>query len=101
MSLNVVCVGDAARRHAIVEELAGFGARVHTCSRNAAELEACRRRWEEKGLQVTVSVCDVSVPAERESLVATVEATFGGKLDILVSIISWPLPEYNLKISYI
>ncbi|XP_025791255.1 tropinone reductase homolog At5g06060-like [Panicum hallii] len=70
---------------AIVEELAGFGARVHTCSRNAAELEACRRRWEEKGLQVTVSVCDVSVRADPESLMATVEATFGGKLDILVN----------------
>ena len=85
MSLNVVCVGDAARRHAIVEELAGFGARVHTCSRNAAELEACRRRWEETGLQVTVSVCDVSVPADRESLMATVTASFDGKLDILVT----------------
>ena len=68
-----------------MEELAGFGARVHTCSRNAAELEACRRRWEEKGLQVTVSVCDVSVPADRESLMATVTASFDGKLDILVT----------------
>ena len=72
-------------RHAIVEELAGFGARVHTCSRNAADLEECRRRWEEKGLQVTVSVCDVSVRADREDLMATVGATFGGKLDILVN----------------
>jgi NAD(P)-dependent dehydrogenase (short-subunit alcohol dehydrogenase family) len=72
-------------RHAIVEELAGFGARVHTCARNAAELEACRRRWAEKGLNVTVSVCDVSVGADREKLVATVKGTFGGKLDILVS----------------
>jgi NAD(P)-dependent dehydrogenase (short-subunit alcohol dehydrogenase family) len=66
-------------RHAIVEELAGFGARVHTCARNAGELEACRRRWAEKGLSVTVSVCDVSVRADREKLVATVKGTFGGK----------------------
>jgi Tropinone reductase 1 len=72
-------------RHAIVEELAGFGARVHTCSRNAAELEVCRRRWEEKGLQVTVSVCDVSVRGDREDPMATVGATFGGKLGILVN----------------
>jgi Tropinone reductase 1 len=72
-------------RYAIVEELAGFGARVHTCSRKVAELEECRRRWEEKGLQVTVSVCDVSVRADREDLVATVRATFGDKLDILVN----------------
>jgi Tropinone reductase 1 len=74
-------------RHTIVEELAGFGARVHTCSRNAAELEECRRRWEEKGLPVIVSVCDVSVRAEREKLMETVKQTFDGKLDVLVSLI--------------
>jgi tropinone reductase I len=80
-------VNDARgwHRQAIVEELAGFGARVHTCARNAEELEACRRRWAEMGLQVTVSVCDVSVRADREQLVDTVGAAFGGKLDILVS----------------
>ena len=85
MSLNVVCVGDAARRHAIVEELAGFGARVHTCSRNAAELEECRRRWADKGLRVTVSACDVAARADRERLMGTVRDAFAGKLDILVS----------------
>jgi Tropinone reductase 1 len=73
-----------------VEELAGFGARVHTCARNAAELEACRRRWEEQGLKVTVSACDLSVPADRENLMATVNTNFGGKLDILVSKASVP-----------
>jgi Tropinone reductase 1 len=72
-------------RHAIVEELVGFGARVHTCSENAAELEECRRRWDELKLPVTVSVCDVSVRAEREKLMETVKKTFDGKLDILVS----------------
>jgi Tropinone reductase 1 len=72
-------------RHAIVEELAGLGARVHTCSRNAAELEDCRRRWEDMNLCVTVSVCDVSVRAEREKLMDTVKRAFGGKLDVLVN----------------
>uniref|UniRef100_A0ACD5WW39 Uncharacterized protein n=1 Tax=Avena sativa TaxID=4498 RepID=A0ACD5WW39_AVESA len=72
-------------RHAIVEELARHGARVHTCSRNAAELEECRRRWEEKNLHVTVSVCDVSVRAEREKLMDTVKQAFGGRLDVLVN----------------
>ncbi|XP_047087368.1 noroxomaritidine/norcraugsodine reductase-like [Lolium rigidum] len=90
--------------HAIVEELAGFGATVHTCSRNAAELEECRRRWEEKGLPVTVSVCDVSVRAEREKLVETVNKTFDGKLDILVNnagqmplkaAVEWTADEYS------
>ncbi|XP_062183119.1 noroxomaritidine/norcraugsodine reductase-like isoform X2 [Phragmites australis] len=81
----LVTGGSKGIGHAIVEELAGFGARVHTCARNAAELEACRRRWAEKGLQVTVSVCDVSLRADREDLMATVKATFGGRLDILVN----------------
>jgi Tropinone reductase 1 len=71
--------------HAIVEELAAFGARVHTCSCNVDELEECRRRWAAKGLQVTVSVCDVAVRAEREALIDTVKDVFAGQLDILVS----------------
>ncbi|KAM0833623.1 hypothetical protein ACQ4PT_064153 [Festuca glaucescens] len=72
-------------RHAIVEELAALGARVHTCSRNTVELEACRQGWEEKNLHVTVSVCDVSVRADREKLMDTVRRAFGGKLDVLVN----------------
>uniref|UniRef100_A0A453J0G5 Tropinone reductase-like protein n=1 Tax=Aegilops tauschii subsp. strangulata TaxID=200361 RepID=A0A453J0G5_AEGTS len=80
----LVTGGSKGIGHAMVEELAGFGARVHTCSRNAAELEECRRRWEEKNLQVTVSVCDVSIRGSREKLMETVRETFNGKLDILV-----------------
>ncbi|VAH37450.1 unnamed protein product [Triticum turgidum subsp. durum] len=81
----LVTGGSKGIGHAIVEELAGFGARVHTCSRNGAELEECRRRWEEKNLQVTASVCDVSIRADREKLMETVRETFNGKLDILVN----------------
>ncbi|VAH96671.1 unnamed protein product [Triticum turgidum subsp. durum] len=81
----LVTGGSKGIGHAIVEELAGFGARVHTCSRNAAELEECRRLWEEKNLRVTVSVCDVLVRAQREKLMETVRQTFDGKLDILVN----------------
>jgi len=81
----LVTGGSKGIGHAIVEELAWFGARVHTCSRNAAELEECRRRWAEKGLQVTISVCDVAVRADREKLMGTVRDTFAGKLDILVN----------------
>ena len=83
----LVTGGSKGIGHAIVEELARLGARVHTCSRNAAELEECRRRWTEKGLQVTVSVSvsDVAVRADREKLMDTVRDTFAGKLDILVS----------------
>ncbi|TVU23802.1 hypothetical protein EJB05_26184, partial [Eragrostis curvula] len=81
----LVTGGSKGIGHAIVEELAGFGARVHMCARNAAELEACRRRWAEKGLVVTVSVCDVAVRADRVALMDTVKAAFDGKLDILVN----------------
>ncbi|CAN6381945.1 unnamed protein product [Urochloa humidicola] len=81
----LVTGGSKGIGHAIVEELARFGVRVHICSRNAAELEECRRRWAEKGLIVTVSVCDVGVRADREALMATVKDTFAGKLDILVN----------------
>jgi Tropinone reductase 1 len=80
----LVTGGSKGIGHAIVEELAKLGARVHTCSRSAADLEECRRRWAEKGLSVTVSVCDVAVRADRERLMDTVKATFDGKLDILV-----------------
>ena len=51
----LVTGGSKGIGHAIVEELAGLGARVHTCARNAAELEESRRQWAEKGLVVTVS----------------------------------------------
>ncbi|XP_037430044.1 tropinone reductase homolog At2g29290-like [Triticum dicoccoides] len=72
---------------AIVEELAGLGAKVHTCARNAAGLDKCRRRWQSKGLHqlVTASVCNVSVRGDREALVATVRDLFHGKLHILVN----------------
>ncbi|XP_066337638.1 noroxomaritidine/norcraugsodine reductase-like isoform X2 [Miscanthus floridulus] len=81
----LVTGGSKGIGHAIVEELAGFGVRVHTCSRSAADLEECRRWWAEKGLSVTISVCDVAVRADRERLMDTVKTTFDGKLDILVN----------------
>ena len=72
-------------RHAVVEELASFGASVHTCSRNEAELNKCLKEWEAKGFVVSGSVCDASSRAHRERLVQEVASVFGGKLNILVS----------------
>uniref|UniRef100_A0A0D3HLC5 Uncharacterized protein n=1 Tax=Oryza barthii TaxID=65489 RepID=A0A0D3HLC5_9ORYZ len=68
---------------AIVEELASLGATVHTCARTEAPLNRCREELTAKGLAVTVSVCDVSLRADREALVGTVRELFGGKLSIL------------------
>lgn len=68
-----------------MEELAGLGAKVHTCSRNEAELSECLSRWETKGFRVSGSVCDVLSRAEREEVVHKVSSLFDGKLHILVS----------------
>jgi len=72
-------------RHAVVEELAALGARVHTCSRNESQLTACLRDWEMKGFQVTGSVCDVMYPGQRAELMDKVSSMFNRKLNILVS----------------
>jgi Tropinone reductase 1 len=71
-------------RNATVEELAGFGARVHTCSRNEEELNKCLKEWEDKGFVVTGSVCDASSRVQREKLIEEVGSVFHGKLNILV-----------------
>ena len=73
------------RRYAVVEELAGLGATVHTCSRNEAELDKCLREWHAKGFSVTASICDGSDRAQREKLMEKVSSIFNGKLNILVS----------------
>ncbi|XP_042957465.1 noroxomaritidine/norcraugsodine reductase-like isoform X2 [Carya illinoinensis] len=79
----LVTGGTKGIGHAIVEELARFGAAVHTCSRNEAELNECKHGWEKKGFRVTVSVCDVTSPSERQKLITTVSSLFNGKLNIL------------------
>ncbi|THU66350.1 hypothetical protein C4D60_Mb05t13220 [Musa balbisiana] len=81
----LVTAGTRGIGHAIVEELARFGAAVHTCARNEAELEKCLQRWGAMHLKVTGSVCDVSSPTEREKLMERVKSIFNGKLNILVS----------------
>lgn len=72
-------------RHAIVEELAGLGATIHTCARTESVLNECLQEWKMKGFKVTGSVCDVSSRTEREKLMSTVSSQFDGKLNILVS----------------
>ncbi|MCD9644052.1 hypothetical protein HAX54_032024 [Datura stramonium] len=48
----LVTGGSKGIGYAIVEELAGLGARVYTCSRNEKELDECLEIWREKGLNV-------------------------------------------------
>ena len=68
-----------------MEELARLGAKVHTCSRNEAQLNACLHDWEMKGFQVTGSVCDVMSQGQRVKLMDTVSSVFSRRLNILVS----------------
>ncbi|XP_052175039.1 tropinone reductase 1-like isoform X2 [Diospyros lotus] len=81
----LVTGGTRGMGHAIVEELARFGAAVHLCSRNQAELEECLRKWRSEGLRVTGSVCDVMSRTQREKLMEEVSHVFAGKLNILVN----------------
>ncbi|KAH7667949.1 Short-chain dehydrogenase/reductase SDR protein [Dioscorea alata] len=81
----LVTGGTKGIGHAIVEELAKFGASVYTCSRNEAELAECLKQWEDKKFKVTGSVCDVSSRIEREKLMENVSTVFQGKLDILIN----------------
>lgn len=73
----------------MVEELAGLGAVIHTCSRNEAELNKCLEEWRGKGFKVTGSVCDAASRSQREKLVEEVGSIFSGKLNILVSSFSF------------
>jgi Tropinone reductase 1 len=81
----LVTGGTKGIGHAIVEELCGLGAKVHTCSRNQSELSECLSQWETKGFQVTGSVCDVMTPSQRQHLILKVSSLFHGKLNILIN----------------
>ncbi|CAJ2640868.1 unnamed protein product [Trifolium pratense] len=81
----LVTGGTRGIGHAIVEDLCGFGATVHTCSRNQTELDNCLDQWRSKGFLVSGSVCDVSSRDQREKLIQEVTSIFNGKLHIYAS----------------
>ncbi|WVZ04607.1 hypothetical protein V8G54_017953 [Vigna mungo] len=78
----LVTGGTRGIGHAIVSDLAAFGAAVHTCSRTQTELDKCLEEWQSEGIKVTGSVCDVSSPLQRKNLIQEVAFIFNGKLNI-------------------
>lgn len=81
----LVTGGTRGIGNAVVEELGGFGARIHLCSRNEDELNKCLEEWKAKGFDASGSVCDVSSREQRQKLMQDVSSIFNGKLNILVN----------------
>ncbi|CAK9323788.1 unnamed protein product [Citrullus colocynthis] len=97
----LVTGGTRGIGRAVVEELAGLGASVHTCSRNESDLNQCLKEWEGKGFVVNGSVCDASSRTQREGLIQEVASVFRGTLNILVNNVGTnirkPSTEYSLE----
>ncbi|KAF3556318.1 hypothetical protein F2Q69_00012020 [Brassica cretica] len=69
----------------LLEELASFGATLYVCDISETLLNESLSEWEQKGFQVSGSICDVSSRRERERLMQTISKMFDGKLNILVN----------------
>ncbi|XP_057971005.1 tropinone reductase homolog isoform X1 [Malania oleifera] len=89
----LVTGGTRGIGRAILEEMASFGAAVHTCSRNQTELNRSLEEWKTKGYSVTGSVCDLTSPPQREKLMDAVSSVFQGKLNILVNNAGTTIPK--------
>ncbi|GMN35032.1 hypothetical protein TIFTF001_042156 [Ficus carica] len=93
----LVTGGTKGIGYAVVEELAGFGATIYTCSRNEAQLNECLVEWERKGFRVYGSVCDLASEADRKELANKVSSLFNGKLNILINNVGTTIQKSALE----
>nr|GMC61709.1 tropinone reductase homolog At5g06060-like isoform X1 [Ipomoea batatas] len=95
----LVTGGTRGIGRAVVEELAGLGASVYTCSRKEEELNQCLQEWTSKGLKVSGSVCDLSHSDQRLLLSQKVSSAFDGKLNILVSTVKGAMNQLTKNLA--
>nr|GLL20881.1 tropinone reductase homolog At1g07440 isoform X2 [Ipomoea trifida] len=95
----LVTGGTRGIGRAVVEELAGLGASVYTCSRKEEELNQCLQEWASKGLKVSGSVCDLSSADQRQLLSQKVSSAFDGKLNILVSTVKGAMNQLTKNLA--
>ena len=83
---KVVLITGGSRGLGLVlaRELAGRGAKLAICARDGAELERARAELAGRGAEVLAVECDVSLPAQAQSLVDQTLHRFG-RLDVLIN----------------
>lgn len=95
----LVTGGTRGIGHAIVEELASFGASIYTCSRNKKDLDECLEKWQNEGYKVNGSICDLLLEDQRIELIQKATQHFNGKLDILVNNAAVCVPKETTQIT--
>src|SRR2546430_15176959 len=83
---KVVLITGGSRGVGLVlaRELARRGAKLALCARDCAELERARAELDARGAEVLAIECDVSLPAQAQSLVEQTLHRFG-RLDVLIN----------------
>ncbi|XP_009611894.1 tropinone reductase homolog At5g06060-like isoform X1 [Nicotiana tomentosiformis] len=93
----LVTGGTSGIGHAVVEELAGLGAKVYTCSKTESELNEPMQDWADRGIQVKGSACDVTCREQRVELMNKVSSAFDGKLNILINNVGTNIWKPSIK----
>lgn len=80
----VITGGSRGLGLALAREFAGCGCRIAICARDKDHLDAARRTLEDRGVEVSATVCDVSDRNQVDAMIDGVRQRFG-RIDILVN----------------